>query len=70
MLSSVVLLSPCRVNQVYDILDEVGSWNGSWQDICSSVHRLADQGDCVDLQDRISDCALPDGMTICTQARE
>ena len=52
------------MNQLYGILDEVGSWNGSWQNICSSIYDLADlsnQADCITEQDRIENCTLSDG---------
>lgn len=36
-----------RVNGLYTVLDEIGTWNASWTEVCSSIHRLVDQG-CLD----------------------
>ena len=35
------------MNQFYPLLDEVGSWKGSSDQLCDSVHALAAQADCV-----------------------
>lgn len=36
-----------RVNGLYTVLDEIGTWNASWTEVCSSIHSLVDQ-DCLD----------------------
>jgi hypothetical protein len=40
-------LSSLSVNQFYPLLDEVGSWKGSSDQLCDSIHSLAAQADCV-----------------------
>lgn len=37
----------CRLNQLYTVLDEVGTWNASWTEVCVSMHSLAGQADCL-----------------------
>ncbi len=41
------LLSSLSVNQFYPLLDEIGSWKGSSDQLCDSIHSLAAQADCV-----------------------
>lgn len=36
-----------RVNGVYSVLDDVGSWNTSWSEVCGRIHSLAEDGMCL-----------------------
>lgn len=35
------------VNGLYTVLDEIGTWNASWTEVCDSIHALADQASCL-----------------------
>lgn len=51
-----------RVNGLYTVLDEMGTWNASWTQVCNSIHDLASQVSC--LNDSLStsrlNCSLGD----------
>lgn len=36
-----------RLNGLYSVLDEIGTWNASWTEVCDSIHNLAGQVNCL-----------------------
>ncbi len=37
-----------RINGLYSMLGEVGSWNSSWTEVSESVHGLAEKMPCLE----------------------
>ena len=37
----------CRINGLYSVLDDVGSWNASWNEVCDSIHELSGEVTCL-----------------------
>ena len=50
------------MNEVYGVLDEIGTLNASWTQVCGTVHDLAAQVDCLSVA---QDCSSDRGITAC-----
>ena len=48
--------SLCSVNKLYAMLDELGSLDDSWREVCSNLRALSTQTACTDINTRWLGC--------------